>query len=417
MKKAIILIVTLFLLSLPSGFSIGMAKIENYTHVDGAFSFGNSQCTASTFTIGTTTMNTNYNLSKITIQMTGVGTSLNVCLYSTIGGDPASPLVCNLSNTEITALFGGSAAKRNISMPLYILNASTKYAIVLNSSHTLGTYTVDGDDEASPQNYGGGNYLYAGGTCTGWSTITGRIILFEVWSENGTNIGNDLMPPEITYYNLTNGDGCENWNTNKSNPCNTSSVTPTVQFNTSENAWCAIAGSNSSTALDLNITDMGSSRNCTGAASGEGLMSHFCTLTTQDEFVYDTSYLFISCRDPNNNQNRTSTSGALKLNITDLENTARNSIATGIRNALLTGYTIYTDQRIYARNSANNQAIGLFDKIAKKNNKIWAFNNIGVSDSHINMFNITPVFYNLEFSNKTATQIINLTEKMINATK
>lgn len=235
------------------------------------------------------------------------------------------------------------------------------------------------------------------------------------------NIGGgapDTTPPSITYFNLTSSDnGCENWNTDKSNPCSTSSVTPTVQFNTNENAWCAIAGSSSNSVLDKNYTDMSSSRNCTGAASGEGATSHLCTLTNQDEIVYDTSYLFISCKDASNNQNKTSTSGALKLSITGLESAGRNSIGIGIQNALLSGYTNYTDLQIYARNSPNVQAKGVFDRAAKKGSKMWAFNRIGVSDSYVNMLNLTPALYTLELANKTSTNITKQVELLINATK
>jgi hypothetical protein len=140
-------------------------------------------------------------------------------------------------------------------------------------------------------------------------------------------------------------------------------------------------------------------------------------LTTQDELINETSYLFISCKDLTENQNRTSTSGPLRVNITDLEQTARNAIEVGIANSLLGGYSTYTDQKIYARNSANNQSVGSFDKVAKKLNKIWAFNRIGISDSHVNMFNLTPVLYTLEFANTTSARITNLTELLINATK
>ncbi|MBI1935982.1 hypothetical protein HYS31_06085 [Candidatus Woesearchaeota archaeon] len=228
----------------------------------------------------------------------------------------------------------------------------------------------------------------------------------------------DTTPPSITYYNLTSStNGCESWNSDKSIACSTSSALPAVQFNTSENAWCAVAGSSSSTALNLNYTDMGSSRNCTGAASGEGSTLHFCTLTSQDEFVYDTSYLFISCNDSSGNQNLTSTSGSLKVSITGLESSRRDSIGIGIQNALLSSYTNYTDLQIYARNLSNGQAKGTFDRAVKKGSKMWAFNGIGVSDTNVNMFNLTPVLYNLEFANTTSERIINLTEALINATK
>ena len=225
----------------------------------------------------------------------------------------------------------------------------------------------------------------------------------------------DTTPPSITYYNLTNDTGCESWNSDKNTACSTSSLTPTLQFNTSENAWCAIAGAINNGSLNKNYTNMGSSRNCTG--SGEGTTEHFCTLTSQDELVYDTSYLFISCKDINNNQNMNSTSGPLKVSVTNLESNARESIGIGIQNALLSGYTNYTDLQIYGRNLSNAQVLGTFDRAAKKGNKMWAFNRIGVSDNYVNMVNLTPTLYTLEFANKTSEYITNQTERLINATK
>ena len=234
---------------------------------------------------------------------------------------------------------------------------------------------------------------------------------------NGTeSTTSDTTPPEIIYFNLTTGTGCEAWNTDKNIACNTTSVTPTVQFNTSEESNCAVAA-NRTQNPGQNYTYMGPSRRCSGAASGEGTKKHYCALNLTDELVYDISYLYISCIDNDGNENRTSTSGALKLNITNLEVTTRNSIELGIQNSLSNSYTVYADQKIYARNSANNQSTGTFDKVVKKLNKIWAFNRIGISDSHVNMFNVTPVLYTLEFANKTSTYIENQTSLLINATK
>lgn len=254
-----------------------------------------------------------------------------------------------------------------------------------------------------------------------WSSQNDGYFVLEIAIYNGTTrpqqAAPDVTPPDITYFNLTNENGCENWYSDKNNACSTSSVTPTVQFDTDEPAWCAIAGSSNSTALDKNYTDMGSSRNCTDAASGEGTTNHFCTLKNQDELVYETSYLFISCKDASNNTNRTSTSGALKLSITSLESNAKNSIGIGIQNALLSGYTNYTDLQIYARNLANSQVKGTFDRAAKKGSKMWAFNRIGISDNHVNMFNLTPVLYVMEFANLTSTNLTNQTQRLIEATK
>ncbi len=239
---------------------------------------------------------------------------------------------------------------------------------------------------------------------------------FECWNVTPSVFVPDTTPPEITYYNVTGNGGCVSWNTDKNTACSTSFVTPTVQFNTDKAAYCAISGNFSSTS-GMNYSDMGSSRNCTGAASGEGSTSHLCTLTSQDELVYETSYLYISCKDTSGNQNRTSTSGALALSITGLEDAGRTFIGIGIQNALLSDYTNYTNQQIYSRNLLNGQVGGTFDRAVKKGTKTWAFNRIGVSDSHVNMFNLTPVLYTLELANKTSSQIINQVELLINTTK
>lgn len=228
-------------------------------------------------------------------------------------------------------------------------------------------------------------------------------------------VTNDVTPPKTTNYNLTNAN-CTVWNIDRNIPCNTSSLTPTVKFDTDESAYCAIAAS-ALGILDKNHTDMGESRQCTGPSAGEGTQTHSCTVTNQDSIVYESSYIYISCKDENGNQNSTSTSGPLKLNVTELETTARDSIELGISNALLSGYSIYNDQKLYARNAANSQSVGVFDKVAKKLSKIWAFNRIGVADNNVNMFNVTPVLFTFEFANKTSTYITNQTELLINATK
>ena len=217
----------------------------------------------------------------------------------------------------------------------------------------------------------------------------------------------DTTLPTITNYS-NQGSSCTNWNTNPSNACSTSDTTPTLYFNTSENAFCAIG------VTDVNYTAMGSLRNCT---SGENSIEHACDLIPEDELVYEDSTVYLSCKDASGNMNMTSTSGALKLSITGLESQGRDSIGKGIQNALLSGYTNYTDLQIYARNLANSQVKGTFDRAAKAGSKMWAFNRIGVSDSHVNMFNLTPVLYTLELANKTSSNITLQVEQLINATK
>ena len=240
---------------------------------------------------------------------------------------------------------------------------------------------------------------------------------FKVFIENATNVNenaSETTPPEITYYNLTSSDnGCESWNTDRNTACNSTSVLPTVKFNTSEDAWCAIGKS------DLSYTNAGNSRNCTGAASGEGTKEHFCTLILEDEIITTNASIYISCKDANNNENLTSTSGPLNISVSAsiLESNARAQLDLGASNALASGYSSFSDQKIYARNSANSQSTGRFDKVFKKLSRLWALNYLSGADDYVNMVNITPVLYTLELSNKTRAQILNQTELLINATK
>ena len=243
-----------------------------------------------------------------------------------------------------------------------------------------------------------------------WAVPPNHQSIWNVWNIIGDNITTpDTIPPSITNYS-SQGSSCTNWNTNTSKPCTTSDTTPTLYFNTSEAAYCAIATSS------WNYTQMGSSRNC---ASGENTIEHACDLIPGDELVYEDSTAYLSCKDSSGNMNKSgeSTSGPLKLSITGLEAAGRTSIGTGIQNALLSGYTNYTDLQIYARNLSNAQAKGTFDRAVKKGSKMWAFNRIGVSDSHVNMINLTPVLYTLELANRTSSNITLEVEKLINATK
>jgi len=227
----------------------------------------------------------------------------------------------------------------------------------------------------------------------------------------------DISPPVIKWYNLTDNLGCLNWNTNKNSPCTTSSVTPTVKFTTNENAWCAIGGTRNNGSLNRNYQNMGATRSCIGAFSGEGTTIHKCTLTAQDELVYENSYLFISCKDARNNQNINSTSGPLKVYINSLESNAKDSIGRAVQKSLLSSYGNLSNQLIVARSLSNLQVQGIFDQGAKKGMKAWVFNRIGLGESHIKMFNLTPVLYTMEFANMTSSSIMQSVEKFMNATK
>ena len=55
--------------------------------------------------------------------------------------------------------------------------------------------------------------------------------------------------------------------------------------------------------------------------------------------------------------------------------------------------------------------------MAKKGNKVWAFNYVTKGEQHVNMLNLTPTLYVLEMSNITTSNITKAVEFVINATK
>src|SRR3989344_6309862 len=81
-------------------------------------------------------------------------------------------------------------------------------------------------------------------------------------------------------------------------------------------------------------------------------------------------------------------------------------------------YSNLTNQQISARDISNNQFLGTFDWVARKGNKVWALNYISSGESHVaGTFNMTPVLYVLQMTNTTQQQVTLEVERMINATK
>lgn len=291
-------------------------------------------------------------------------------------------------------------------------DANTVYNITLNKRNSTYVGCVI-NGTACPTNctiLGNGfgfDSIYA------YSEISTEGLYTDIRVFNGTSLPQllssapDTTAPTIVNYS-SQGASCTNWNSNPSNPCSTSDTTPTLYFNTSEAAFCAIGVSN------FNYTQMSNSRNCT---SGEGTVEHACDLILQDELVYEDSIVYLSCKDSSGNMNTTSTSGPLSLTITGLEAAGDTALGKGVQGALLSGYTNYTTQQIYARNLSNNQTKGTFDWVAKKGSKVWALNYITKGEQHVSMFNLTPVLYVLEINNVTNANISIIVEKMINSTK
>ncbi|MFH1592201.1 MAG: hypothetical protein ABIB47_02440 [Candidatus Woesearchaeota archaeon] len=99
------------------------------------------------------------------------------------------------------------------------------------------------------------------------------------------------------------------------------------------------------------------------------------------------------------------------------ENEGREAIEEGFLNSLISGYGNYTDQQVYIRNITNGQQLGLFDKVAVKENQTWAVNYVTSGESFENIVNITPVFYTLEMQNLYYHEILEAVEDLIEGTE
>lgn len=179
----------------------------------------------------------------------------------------------------------------------YLINASNGSVIV-----KLGPTGI-ADDQINARGMRGGK----GFLMDNFSILAGS------WDSFPAGVAEDTTPPEITFYNMTSegGLGCTNWNTDKQNSCKTSDKTPTVKINLSEPSYCAIS------TLNLNYTDMIANDPLTNCTNAPGSI---LTCTLPDTKAFTSPGLFnisIGCKDETGNQNRSSTSGNLTINITD----------------------------------------------------------------------------------------------------
>lgn len=223
--------------------------------------------------------------------------------------------------------------------------------------------------------------------------------------------GGDTTPPIISSLNCTS---CTEDSTPDQEPYETEDTTPTFNVTTNENADCRIG------TTDQNYTAMGASRDCTTT----GGASHTCTLTVQDRFIsVGENYLYISCKDGSGNEGNLSdhsksNSGKIRMEIKGASETpGDNAIQIGIEASEIWPCTVYSEQRLSARNLAASQLTGIFDRVAVKDNKRWAINYVSAGESQITgLFNLTPVLYILQLQNQTNETITDQVGKLINST-
>jgi len=231
---------------------------------------------------------------------------------------------------------------------------------------------------------------------------------FQYWGNNDTG-----SVPVLSNYNVTSAyQNATAWNENKSFPIPTWDTTPTVRFDTDVNAYCRISSSDG--VGDKNYTNMLSNiRNCT---SGEGGKNHICSLKPEDELITSSEYLYISCKSTSGQQSTNSSSGALKLEVCDIEINSSKALDYGIQSSeIWPNATVYNDQQIYIVNTSY-QKTGAVERVAVYGNKRWIFNLY--NSNPLGLFNLSPAVYVLEIALETLSlsEIRNLVSGYINDT-
>ena len=242
--------------------------------------------------------------------------------------------------------------------------------------------------------------------------VSGGYGIIDHWRMWAGYIGDDDEVPflieGIPVLSNMNCTSCDPPTGDTTKPYTTSDTTPTFKFDTDVNANCRIADEN------LNYTTMGASRNCT---IGDGNVSHSCILTVDDELIYSTDYVYISCENSFDNNQTSNASVELEMEITDLEDNATSAIQRGIEDSSIwPEATVYSNQQVYLRDLNNNQLLATVDKVAVYGNQRWIFNYVLSNESKLGLFNITPAVYVLDMQNITLTDIEDDVTELINNT-
>ena len=225
----------------------------------------------------------------------------------------------------------------------HVLNTWKCIGIIYNGTHVIAY--ENGTRITSELSHSGGSTDYADWTYAviGRGDLVGREIDdvyiddLQLWNVSLTDsdmmeaCGFSLYRPVLSNYNLTSGWSGASYDNVA--PYKTNDTTPTFTLDTDENSDCRI-GIN-----DLNYTDMGSTRDCSG---GEGTMSHTCTVISADNLSYSLSNqsVYISCVNIHvpTNQTTSSSSGSLDTIIWpeyELSGTVKDSASNAIDGAIV----------------------------------------------------------------------------------
>ncbi len=190
-------------------------------------------------------------------------------------------------------------------------------------------------------------------------------------------------------------------------PYETSDTTPTFTFNTDIQSNCRIGNTN------LNYTEMGSERDCDGPDE-----NHTCTLNVDDELIYQDSYVYISCANPNNDNQTEEASIELQMNITDLAMNYSMAILAGIQQSIIwPGASTYIDKEVYLRNSIGNDIYANVNLIAEYGNQRWIINVADENFTPLGLFNMTPSVYVLDLFDTSISEVPDIVSQYVNDTK
>ncbi len=190
-------------------------------------------------------------------------------------------------------------------------------------------------------------------------------------------------------------------------PYVTDDTTPTFNFTTTVSANCSISN------VGTNYSTMSSSEKC---STGEGTITHTCTLSSADEITYWNQTIYAACINAINASAAVSVS--LPMYITSLDTNATRYIVNGIGDSVIgAAARIYQNQQVYLRAINNSQLLATVNVVASYGNQRWLFNYANDTQSLLGLFNLSPAVYVLEFKNVSLTNIRLQTAAYINSTK
>lgn len=243
----------------------------------------------------------------------GVGDNLSLEIWSAnSSGHPQSRLYTFPTEVAGEAVADHPSYSAHNFSGSYALSANTNYAYVIVSEQNdgCGSQWFSEKISTSDGSYVNGTLQYITDGVAGW-TRPGQDMLFITYGTTGGGAPDETAPIiDISSYNVTSS-GTTNstaWQTARSGAVKVTDPTPTVTFTTDENSNASIG------LVDQNYTTM-LQTNGDSECSTTSTTSHTCTIPASLNIVPHGDYIYISVIDTSFNENATSSSGALWIDL------------------------------------------------------------------------------------------------------